>query len=87
MDLARLELIGPGVPVLEDVSGPTQNGFAQLDFSETGTVVYVPGSAARGQTKLALVDLAGKIQVLPVAPGLFSAPTRTLLTGRAYSSG
>jgi serine/threonine-protein kinase len=64
MDLRELSLTGPGVPVLEDVSGLSANGFVQLDVSESGTVVYVPGSTGQDEHSLALMDLDGKSQVL-----------------------
>jgi serine/threonine protein kinase len=46
IDIERLELAGAPVPVLESVFGNTTIGAAQFAFSNSGTVVYVPGGSA-----------------------------------------
>src|SRR5262249_36739305 len=76
MDLKALALTGPGVPILQDVSGLGQNGFAQFDISESGTVVYVPGSTGRGENSIAIVDLEGKAQTLPAPQGAYRGTPR-----------
>jgi serine/threonine-protein kinase len=76
MDLKGLVLTGPGVPVLEDVSGLSQNGFPQLAVASSGTIVYIPGSAIGGRRLLALMDTSGKTQVLPAAQAMYQAPAR-----------
>ena len=76
MDLKRLVLTGPGVPVIEDVAGLPQNGFPQLDVAPTGTVIYVPGSAKGEQRSLALVDTSGKVQTLPAPQSTYLTPAR-----------
>jgi serine/threonine-protein kinase len=77
MDLKRLVLTSPGVPVLEDVAGLSQNGFSQLDVAPSGTVVYVPGSGKGGQRLLALMDTSGKIQTLPASQAMYQTPARS----------
>src|SRR5450755_2079908 len=47
MDVKRLELTGPAVPVGEEVLSSASYGFAQADFSRSGTLVYVRGKPAR----------------------------------------
>ena len=76
MDLKGLALTGPGVPVIEDVSGLPQNGFFQLDVAPSGTVVYVPGTGKGGQRLLGLMDLSGKVQTLPASQAMYQSPAR-----------
>ncbi len=42
-DLARLELTGAPVPVLEDVRMTLNGDNAHFSFSRNGTLAYVPG--------------------------------------------
>jgi Tol biopolymer transport system component len=67
MELRRLELTGPAMPVLEDVSSRKANGTAQIGFTASGTLVYITGSDTALQS-LAWLDAAGNIQVLPTTP-------------------
>ncbi len=54
-DIAALEVFGASVPVVPDVRMESLFGQAQVAFSATGTLVYVPGSdAAIG--KIASID-------------------------------
>jgi serine/threonine-protein kinase len=62
MDVKRLELTGPAVPVVEEVLSSASYGFAQADFSRSGTLVYVRGKPAR-QT-LVWLDSTGHTQTL-----------------------
>ena len=39
-DLDRLEVRGTPTPLLEQVAYSSANGFAQFDFSRSGTLVY-----------------------------------------------
>jgi serine/threonine-protein kinase len=60
-DLDRLETHGRPVPIQDHIEYSTNNGYAQLDFSRTGTLVYTGGSSdalitaqwmnARGETQ------------------------------------
>jgi len=68
MDLKRLELTGPASPVLDDVSGHSNNGFPQLDFTPSGTFVYVRGAAAPS-LGLFWLDATGNPQPLPAPSG------------------
>jgi serine/threonine-protein kinase len=67
-DAGRLEMRGTPVPVLNDVAGFSTNGAGQLDFSQTGTVVYLSGKAAGDGSHLGWMDGAGKMQPL-FSPG------------------
>src|SRR4029078_1952635 len=45
-DLGRLETTGRPAGVLEGFVSDTNTGAAQLGFSQTGTLVYMPGAVA-----------------------------------------
>jgi Tol biopolymer transport system component len=68
MDIKRLELTGPALPVLEGVANRNSNGLAHVAFTNSGTVVFVPGSTSTTQGSLSWLDSAGNKQVLPAAP-------------------
>ncbi len=73
-DLNRTEVSsGAAVPVLDDVVYSSTFGFAQLDVSRTGTLVY-RRSAARGQLIAAWIDRSGKTEPLPMKPGQYTFP-------------
>ena len=76
VDLKRLEVKGGPVPVIEGVmrSAGAVTGAAHLAFSTNGTLVYAPGSDATARMTLAVADLTGKMQPLPVPPGAYSYP-------------
>ncbi len=82
MDLKRLELTGAGIPIVEDASGLVQNGFGQWGVSSSGSILYVPGASQILQTPLALVDLAGKVQVLPAPAARYEGPARPSPDGK-----
>ncbi len=60
-DLDRLELTGTGVPVFERVL--VLNGFAQLVWSPSGSVVYASGESPNNETVMMRVSRSG----VPVA--------------------
>jgi hypothetical protein len=73
-DLNRMEASSTAaVPVLDDVAYSSTFGFAQLDVSRTGTLVY-RRSAARGQLVAAWLDSSGKTEPLPMKPGQYTFP-------------
>jgi serine/threonine-protein kinase len=76
LDLNRLELTGPAIPILEDVDGHPQNGFSQFDVSASGTLVYVGGSSRSDHRSLAFVDASGGVQVLPAPPADYQGQLR-----------
>ena len=65
MDLKRLELTGPASPALDDISRHATNGFPQLDFTPSGTLVYVSGAAELSQYSLFWLNATGNPQLLP----------------------
>jgi Tol biopolymer transport system component len=72
-DLDRLEVHGTPVPVLDQIGSATP-GSAQLDFSQTGTLVYRSGGPA-GERTVAWLDGAGKEQPLLAKPGVYGRPS------------
>jgi len=73
-DLDRLEVHGTPVPVLERVAYSFQSGFAQLDFSRTGTLVYRAGGALGGRVTVQWMDSTGETQPLLAKPGFYLRP-------------
>ena len=68
-DLARLEVTGSPVPILEGVRGVGASGNISYSFSDAGSLVYVPGVATQAELSpelsLAWVDRQGKAQPIP----------------------
>jgi Tol biopolymer transport system component len=63
-DPQRLEVMGTAVPVVEGVLQSTFTGAAQYSFSNTGSLVYVPGGAQATQRRLVWVNRNGAEQPL-----------------------
>src|SRR5712692_10007581 len=76
-DVDRLEARGTPAPVLDQVDYNAGTGSAQLDFSQTGTLVYRSGGAGGGLVTVQWLDAAGKTQPLLAKPGAY---TRTSLS-------
>jgi Tol biopolymer transport system component len=75
MDLEKLELTGPSVPVLEEVANIPGLGRAQFDFSQTGTLVYVSGTGTGAGWSIAWLDSTSKTQPLMATPGRYFSPS------------
>ena len=73
-DADRLEVRGTPAPVLEEVAYDTALGSAQIDFSQTGTLVYRSGKAGVGLVTVRLVDSAGNTRPLLPVPGNYLSP-------------
>lgn len=71
MDLDRLELAGPAVPVLEDVTAYPGHGSAEVDFSQTGTSVYQAGKSVEQAWPILWLENAGKTRPLLAKPGAY----------------
>jgi len=72
-DVNRLELSGQPIPMVANVATNPNTGGAQLDFSQTGTLVYLPGKAAAG-VSIYWMDQAGKMTPLLQAKGDYISP-------------
>ncbi len=69
MDLDRLELTGPVTPVNESVAANLSGG-AHFAFSNSGHLVYSPGTIAEAAKTLLWVDRTGKETVAAEIPDL-----------------
>lgn len=75
-DLARLEVTGGPIGILDDVmqavntrGGGVDSGAAQFSVSQTGTLVYLPGGVfPDADVSMLWVDRNGAAMPLPVAP-------------------
>ena len=74
-DVDRLEVHGTPAPVLDQVGYNAAQGSAQLDFSQTGTLIYRSGGAGGGLLTVAWLDGAGKVQPLLAKPGVYASPS------------
>ncbi len=74
-DVDRLEVHGTPAPVLDQIGYTTVQGSAQLDFSQTGTLIYRSGGAGGGLVTVAWLDGAGKVQALLAKPGAYGNPS------------
>ena len=74
INVKRLELTGPAVPIVEEVVNSAAYGFAQADLSRNGTLVYVRGKAAK-QT-LVWLDSRGQTQPLRATAAEYVGPVR-----------
>ena len=73
-DLSRLETVGDPVPVQEGVLTKDQ-GSADFDVSENGSLIYVPvGAASTGQRVLVWVDRDGREEELLAPPAPYETP-------------
>jgi Tol biopolymer transport system component len=73
-DARRLALAGAVVPLLEGVMQSAATGAAQYSISSTGTLVYLAGGVAGGQSRLVWVSRSGEEQTLPAAPHSYQWP-------------
>ena len=74
-DLDRLEVHGTPIPVLNQIGYSGANGSAQLDFSQTGTLIYRNGGAGGGLLTVQWLDAAGKTQPLLAKPDAYLRPS------------
>jgi serine/threonine protein kinase len=75
-DPRRLEVTGGAVPILEGVTRDAFMGVAQFDFSNNGSLVFVPGPALLKslQNSLAIVDQKGSTETLKYPPAAYFFP-------------
>jgi Protein kinase domain/WD40-like Beta Propeller Repeat len=77
-DVQNLTRTGGPVPVIEGVfrANPTATAAAHFDFSQSGSMVYVPGTADNSNAGriLALVDRSGARKPIPVPPAPYFQP-------------
>ena len=64
IDLARLAVTGPSLPLLEGVWTDSGTGAAHFSVAADGMLVYVPASSPYGERSLVSVDRNGRVQRL-----------------------
>ncbi|MBK5292583.1 MAG: protein kinase [Acidobacteriia bacterium] len=72
MDVDTLQLTGPGVPVLDEVSSNTFYGRASWEAASTGTLLFQKGSENSGSMRLNWLGKTGKPEPLLDSAGRFS---------------
>ncbi len=74
-DLATLSVTGGSMPVIEGVRRSTAqvSGAALYAFSDSGSIVYVPGPVSEQETVF-IYDRQGVAQALPLPPGPYRYP-------------
>jgi Tol biopolymer transport system component len=73
-DPDRLEVRGTPSQVLNQVSYTPSNGTAQIDFSQTGTLIYRSGGGGGGLFTVQWLDASGKTQPLLAKPDAYQRP-------------
>jgi Tol biopolymer transport system component len=74
-DVDRLEVRGAPAPVLDQVSYNAAVGSAQLDFSQTGTLIYRSAAAGGGLLNVGWLDGTGGAHPLLGKPGPYGRPS------------
>jgi eukaryotic-like serine/threonine-protein kinase len=72
-DAKRSKVTGQAVPVLESIRYAPTFGYAQMDLSKTGTLVYRKG-VENGRFVIQWLDRSGKTQMLLGKPGRYVWP-------------
>jgi serine/threonine-protein kinase len=70
-DVKRLALTGEAMPIIEDAGGGDH-----FSFSETGSLIYIPGATgvSSSQLDLAFLDRKGAVQTLKLPPAVYQHP-------------
>jgi serine/threonine-protein kinase len=73
-DASKLRVLGPPVPVLEDLAWSPTNGLGGYAVSSNGTLVYIKGSEWSVGRRVVWADRTGKEQPLLPEPGQWAEP-------------
>ncbi len=73
-DLGRLETVGQAVPVLDGLASNSATAGAQVAFSPTGTLVYLPGATRSPSQPIDWMTRDGKIAPLLAEPANWADP-------------
>ena len=73
-DPSSLELTGPAVQVVDDITWTQEEGAKHFDFSRDGSLAYVRGGVTSLDSNLVWVDRKGVSKVLPAPPRRYAQP-------------
>jgi serine/threonine-protein kinase len=73
-DLKSLATRGTPIPIQEEIAGSGQTGAGQLDFSRTGTLVYLSGKTGIGANSVVWMDDTGKQTPVVMPAGFVITP-------------
>jgi hypothetical protein len=75
-DLGRLQISGGQVPIVEGIRRAGNTGAAHFSFSDTGSLIYVPGpvSGDGAQNTLAFMDRKGAVEARNVRSRAYAFP-------------
>src|SRR5262249_2259902 len=86
----RLKLTGSGSPVLENVNSFPFRGYADLDFSASGTAVYIP-AVGNPRRSLQWLDSSGTLSTMNAEAGVFNnlrlSPDGTMIALLVFDRG
>ena len=71
LDLGRLEVTGPSLPMIENVAATPGRGEAQFAFSNSGTLVYLASRDSTDGQPLLWFDRQGTTETLRSTPARF----------------
>ena len=75
LDPIALEVRGPAVPILEQVTYNSGVGAAKLDTSQSGALIYENGESSGGLVTLQWLEESGKTQPIIAKPGNYGRPS------------
>ena len=67
-DLQKLALTGPSAPLVNGIADNNGGTFDQFAVSESGMLVYAPGSEARPEREIVEADRSGNSQAVTASP-------------------
>ncbi len=74
-NLKTMQVSGQAAPILEGVYGGSTSGTADFSFSDTGVLVYAPGTAQTAASRpMVWVDRQGKAEPIPAPPHAYLSP-------------
>jgi len=73
-DVARLAVIGSGVPVVEGIAAAPNAAGGQFALSDSGTLMYVAGHSVSSDPPISWMDRSGKTTPLLPKPSNWSNP-------------
>ena len=80
MDVGHLALIGPGIPIVQQIATSPFSYSAQLDISASGVLTYLRAKAAK--QKLVWLDATGQTLPLRPAPAEYNPAIRVSPDGK-----